>query len=97
MPWSRTKPGAAKYKTVEHRRTRATLMAQLKRDGQGICAEPVCVHRSRLIAPWMDLHLSHNDAGTAYLGLSHKRCNESAAAKKARRIQARIPRRSNVW
>jgi hypothetical protein len=96
MPWQ-TKPTAAKYRTVEHRRTRATLMAQLKAAGQGLCAEPVCVYRSRVILPWMDLHLSHNDAGTHYLGLSHRACNIKAAARKARRIQARPLRRSNVW
>jgi hypothetical protein len=97
MPWSRTKPTAAKYRTAEHRRTRATLMAKLKRDGQGICAEPVCVHRSRVIAPWMDLHLSHNDAGTHTLGLSHAKCNLRAAALKARRIQAQPVRYSRIW
>lgn len=71
-------------------------MAELKRAGQGLCAEPVCVHRSRVILPWMDLHLSHNDAGTQTIGLSHSKCNLRAAALKARRIQAQ-PRRSRVW
>jgi hypothetical protein len=72
-------------------------MAQLKRDGQGRCAEPVCVMRSRVILPSMDLHLSHNDAGTQFIGLSHSTCNIKAAAKKARRLQNKPARRSNVW
>jgi hypothetical protein len=97
MPWSNTKRTSPKYRTVEHRATRARLMAELKRNGQGVCAEPICVHRSRVIVPSMRLHLSHSDDGLRYLGLSHKRCNESAAARKARRIQAQPVRYSRIW
>jgi hypothetical protein len=95
MPWAKNQPTNPKYRTRQHTHTRAQLMAQLKRDGQGLCAEPVCVMPSRLITPDMQLHLSHDVTGTYYLGLSHMRCNITAAAREARRRQTR--RHSRQW
>ena len=91
MPWSNARPGggktAAKYRTPEHRRTRAAYAAQLQRDGYLTCAQPVCTRRSRTIHPGDDWAAGHNDAGTAYIGPVHRDCNIKAAAVAARSRQ----------
>lgn len=64
-------------------------MTALRRAGAGLCAERVCVMRTRLITPDMPLHLAHDPTGTIVLGLAHARCNTHEAAVRARRIQTR--------
>jgi hypothetical protein len=54
-----------------------------------------CVRCGHVMLPGQELHLDHNDTRTGYLGFSHggrcqvcgKRCNLTAAAKKARAKQ----------
>jgi hypothetical protein len=54
-----------------------------------------CVRCGHPMLPGQELHLDHNDTRTGYIGFSHggrchicgRRCNLSAAAKKARAIQ----------
>lgn len=91
MPWSKSRPGGgktqAKYQTKEHRDTAAKLRAQLQRDGSGLCAEAVCLYRSRLITPAMKLHVCHDRATGRVLGLGHQRCNVSEAGRYARAKQ----------
>lgn len=91
MPWSKSRPqgkqAAAKYRTPEHRAQRAAYAAQLERDGSAICAQPVCLMRSRLILPGMKWCAGHNDAGTAYIGLVHERCNRRDGSVRARAKQ----------
>ncbi len=70
MPWSNSRPRSRRY-DVGHNRERAEQMALLRQAGLGTCAETVCVMRSRLITPGMDLHLCHDTTGTVVLGLGH--------------------------
>ncbi len=88
MPWSSSRPQggktAAKYRTKEHRDARAAHMAALKAAGVGRCAELVCIYRSRVITPAMQLHLCHERRTGAVLGLGHAACNTSEAARWAR-------------
>jgi hypothetical protein len=97
MPWDRTKATNPKYRTREHADTRKRLMAELRRNGSGLCAEVVCVYRSRVITPDMKLHLCHDDSGLHIRGMGHAACNVKAAARKARRIQAQPVRYSRIW
>lgn len=92
MPWStRTRPNRtrtdAKYRTKEHRDAAAAHRRQLEADGSGTCAEIVCVKRTRLLLPGMDVHLCHDRRTGAVLGLGHAACNRSEAARYARAIQ----------
>lgn len=91
MPWDRSRPGgsktAAKYRDPAYLATRKRLIEQLKRDGQGVCAEQVCVMRSRLITPSMKLHLCHDETGQHIRGLGHSECNLSDAGRRARARQ----------
>ena len=77
----------AKYRSKEHRDTRAQHMAQLERDGAGVCAEAVCVYRSRRITPGMKLHLCHDRTTGQVRGLGHAKCNVTEAARFARSVQ----------
>lgn len=99
MPWER-RPSAAKYHTVDYRCNRKRLMAVLERDGEGVCAERVCVVGDRRIAPGMKLHLCHSADGSLVLGMGHARCNLVAAAREARRRQnvtSKKARLSPIW
>lgn len=91
MPWSNSRPRSARYGR-EHRTTREQHMTALRAAGAGRCAERVCLHRTRLITPDMDLHLCHDPTGQVVLGLGHADCNRHEAAVRARRMQ-RSPRR----
>lgn len=94
MPWDRSRPrgGAVnpKYRSKEHRETRARLMAELRKAGAGICAEEICGKRTRLITPAMDLHVCHNRRTGEVRGLGHATCNTSEAARYARSLQTSI-------
>lgn len=91
MPWSRSRPRgtsvAAKYRSKEHRDTRAAMQAQLERDGSALCAQPVCVKPSRLILPGMRWCAGHDDTGTRYIGLVHEQCNRRDGSVRARARQ----------
>ena len=87
MPWSNSRPRSRRY-GAEHRAARAEHMTALRHAGEGTCAEPVCLYRSRTITPDMRLHLSHDPTGRIVLGLSHARCNTTEASKRARALQA---------
>jgi hypothetical protein len=89
MPWSTSRPRSASYGS-EHAKVRARQMARLRADGQGRCAEIVCKYRSRLITPDMDLDLCHKRSTGEVLGLGHRGCNRSEAARWARAKQDMI-------
>jgi hypothetical protein len=88
MPWQNHRPRAKRYGS-DHQTTRARHMAALTAAGAGLCAEKVCVMRSRVITPEMDLHLSHDPTGNYVLGLSHAACNRHEASVRARKLQGR--------
>ena len=88
MPWSNSSRRSSRYGR-EHRAERARHMAALRLAGSGICAERVCVKRSRLILPTDDLHLCHDPSGQRVIGLGHADCNRHEAAVRARRLQTR--------
>lgn len=99
MPWSTTRtPGTqAKYRTAAHRRERARLIAQLKRTGHAVCAQPVCVMHSRDIYPGDQVHLGHDDSGERYIGLVHMLCNVKDGARRGNaRSRGMTSRRSWV-
>lgn len=87
MPWSSTRQGgtAAKYRTAEHRQTRARYIAALKAAGTTVCAQPVCVMPSRVIHYGDPVHLGHDDTGSYYLGLVHPACNVKDGARRGNR------------
>lgn len=86
MPWNRSRPGgsktAAKYRSPEHRRTRAAYANQLQREGFLICAQPVCVEPSRTIWPGTEWAAGHDDTGTRYIGPVHRTCNVRDGARR---------------
>lgn len=88
MPWSNTSRRSNRYGR-DHRAERARHIAALKRAGAGLCAEPRCLMKTRIITPAMDLHLSHDPTGTRVIGLSHAICNVTEAARRARARQGR--------
>lgn len=92
MTWSNSSRRSSRYGR-EHRSARARHMAALRAAGSGVCAERVCVKRSRLITPDMELHLCHEPDGVTIRGLGHADCNRHEAAVRARRMQTRRGRR----
>jgi hypothetical protein len=94
MPWSNSSRRSSRYGR-EHRAERERHMRALRLAGSGVCAERVCVKRTRLILPTDDLHLCHAPDGVTVLGLGHADCNRHEAAVRARRMQTRraAPRR----
>lgn len=54
-----------------------------------VCVEPVCLFRSREIAPTQRASISHDPSGTVIIGPSHLRCNLSEAAKRGNRMRRR--------
>src|SRR3954453_18239187 len=88
MPWSNNRPRANRYDAT-HAATRAAHLAALTAAGAGLCAERVCVKRTRVITPDMELHLCHDETGTVVLGLGHAACNRHEAAVRARAMQGR--------
>jgi hypothetical protein len=88
MPWATDRPRSRRY-GPEHQAERARHMRALRLAGSGVCAERVCIMRSRVITPDMDLHLCHDPTGTRVLGLGHAACNRREAAVRARKLQGR--------
>jgi hypothetical protein len=93
VPWSNSSRRSDRYGR-EHRAERARHMAALRRAGAGLCAERVCVKRSRVIYPTDDLHLCHAADGVTVLGLGHADCNRHEAAVRANRLQQQRRRRT---
>jgi hypothetical protein len=80
MPWSSSRPkGSTRGYGYGHAKARAAYMAQLERDGAGVCC--IC---GRTITPGMDLHLDHSPDRQTYRGLAHAVCNRRDGAKRGR-------------
>ena len=85
---------AAKYNTREHKNQRrhwARIIAQ----GEGYCAEPICLMEERWIEPGTPWHVCHDPTGTHYIGPGHQRCNTTEAA--TRQNNERKPKSSRSW
>ena len=100
MPWDRNRPGTddAKYRTPEHRKYRAALVATLKRDGALTCTARDCVMPTRATtnpdgSQPDGRNAGHNDDGTAYDGPQHRACNLKDGATRARARQGEPLRR----
>jgi hypothetical protein len=92
MAFARRSGAEPKHTSPEHRRYRAKLVAQLKRDGYLICTAKVCILPTRYITTPDGmrpdgLHAGHNDAGTDYDGPQHRACNVRDGAVRARARQ----------
>lgn len=98
MGWSTHRPPRnPKYRTPEHLAYRATLVAQLKRDGHLTCTASTCDYPTRAItnpngADPDGLNAGHNDDGVTYAGPQHRSCNIRDGSKRARARQG-SPRR----
>lgn len=82
----------AQHRTPEYR---AAYEQQRKLQAAGVwltCVEPVCLYRTRDIAPHHKASISHDPSGTVILGDSHLKCNLSEAAKRGNRMRSK-PRR----
>lgn len=75
---AKTSRASRGYGAAHQAQRRAALAAMVDGDPCARCFEPM--YRSQR------LELDHNDDRTAYLGLSHRRCNQLAAAKKGGRV-----------
>lgn len=93
MPFDSSRPSTdPKYRTREHRKYRADLVAQLERDGSLTCTASVCVMPTREITNPNGqepdgLNAGHNDAGDAYDGPQHRACNLRDGAVRGRERQ----------
>ena len=76
----------AKYRTREYRTAYATIRKAQLRGEWLVCVQPVCLMRTRNIAPTDLADVAHDDSGTAILGPAHARCNRADGGK--RRHQA---------
>lgn len=91
MPWNRSRPKTStRGYGAEHAKARAAYMAQLERDGAGIC----CIG-GEPIYPWMgrSLHLDHTPDRQSYRGLACARHNRSDGARRGRARQTVTARR----
>ena len=101
MGWDGSRgPTKAKYRSREHKRYRAQLVAQLKRDGYLVCTARECVMPSREIRTPNGrardgLHAGHDDSGTRYDGPQHNACNVRDGAVRGRERQIRVPERAS--
>lgn len=92
MAWDRSAGTHPKYRSAEHKRERARLVAQLKRDGVLWCTAVVCLMPSRAITNPNGrepdgLHLGHEDDGATIRGPEHGRCNTHDGAVRGRARQ----------
>src|SRR5690348_310925 len=99
MAWDKTQGTDPKYRTAEHRRYRAHLVTQLKREGYLTCTAATCLFTSRDITnpngrDTDGLHAGHNDTGDAYVGPQHNACNVRDGAVRAR---ARQETNNRTW
>lgn len=85
-----------KYNTRLHRALRK-LGAVDVAQGQAYCAEPVCLEeqdgRGRWIPPGSDWAVCHAPDGLTYIGLGHKRCNDTEAAVRNQAARRQPPKR----
>jgi hypothetical protein len=101
MTWTKGRPRQADSATrgynAAHVQLRKQLVAQL-RDGDP-CAQCRAAGRYHPLyrSQIAQLHLSHNDDRTGYLGLSLNRCNVKDGARRGRQSQAKPARYSRVW
>ena len=96
MPWDRTTPTKAKYRSKAHRLERARLVRQMERAGYLVCAQPMCVMPTRIIHAGEGWHLGHDDSGTEYIGPTHARCNLVDAAVRSNGRPASVAPRWNL-
>lgn len=84
MPWDKARPRSKDYGSAHAKARKAAAARHDPADPCSRCRLPLGP-----MGAW--LHLDHTDDRSAYLGFSHRSCNESAAARKAnaRRKQAR--------
>lgn len=83
MPWSRSKESSsARGYGADHRKARAAYLAQLQRDGVGVC----CIG-GELIYPGQALHLDHTPDRQSYRGLACARHNKQDGARRGRARQ----------
>jgi hypothetical protein len=102
MPWDTTRtPGTqAKYRSPEHRRLRAALVARIKAGEALDCTAKVCVFGYPITNPDGrapdGLHLGHEENGVDYAGPQHNACNVKDGARRGNarsRGIAEAPRR----
>jgi hypothetical protein len=83
MPWSNARPNPERRGYgKEHRAIRAAAIAELERNGVGIC----CIG-GEPIYPGQALHLDHTPDRTGYRGLACARHNRSDGARRGRARQ----------
>jgi len=79
--------------TAEHRRYRAGLVAQLKREGYLLCTArsglPQPAHHQPQRSARDGLHAGHDDSGKQYDGRQHNACNVKDGARRGRAKQSR--------
>lgn len=63
------------HRTTEYRLAYRALKAAQRAGLWLTCVEPVCLMKTRDIAPWMPAHVCHDPSGTVILGPGHRRCN----------------------
>jgi hypothetical protein len=94
----------------EHQKERARLKPTVEA-GLAYCQQGIrgngssghCYYRSRWIPPGTPWVLGHNDAGTAYIGPCHAKCNQRDGARRGgiavhrRRRRARAATPSRNW
>ena len=83
-----TKPNttAAGYGSA-HQKERARL-TPIVNAGDAYCAQPICLEPTRWIRPGTPWDLGHNETRTAWIGPTHRRCNQTAGASKGGRVIA---------
>ena len=73
----------AKYATPEHRAKVKQYRVDVD-NGNGWCAELVCLMPSRHIEPGAAIDAAHAPGGLGYLGPAHPLCNRSEGGKRGR-------------
>jgi hypothetical protein len=81
---------ASRGYTGQHTRIRAQL-APTVAAGHAHCTEPICLMRSRWIAPGSAWDLAHNRAAGGYHGPAHTKCNRSEGATWGNRTRTTPP------
>jgi hypothetical protein len=60
--------------------------------GEAYCVQPVCVMRTRWIAPGTPWDVAHDDTGTITLGPAHAKCNRRDGAVRGNKLRSTKPR-----
>lgn len=81
---------SAKHRTPEYRAEKERLRPIVE-DGEGWCAETVCLVEadggSRWIPPGSRWHLAHARNDDGFLGPAHERCNSSEGGKRGNEVR----------